>query len=279
MVPSQMLQENSMFLILQSPNCGSYYTSQIREGNIPPGFETRTFERGRKSSLTPEVEGAIREIVTAKRDLPIRSIAYKLATEHQIVRSNDTICRYLKQLGVSIHKSYIKPSLTVKQKIQRLEFVLGKLGPANQDARFRFFRDEKKTIHVDEKWFYVIQVKKRVRLFPGEEFPDDETTRHKSHIPKIMFLAAVGVPHRMPNGEWFDGKVGMWPFAQELPAVRGSARRPAGTIELKPFNVGAEEYLDQVIRDGGLLDAVRQKMSGYVDDTVVIQTTYRKRQF
>jgi hypothetical protein len=47
--------------------------------------------------------------------------------------------------------------------------------------------------NVDEKWFNQDKNKKVYYLWSDEELPHRET-RHKSHIPKIMFLAAVARP-------------------------------------------------------------------------------------
>ena len=55
-----------------------------------------------------------------------------------------------------------------------------------------------------------------------EEYPGDDTTHHKSHIPKIMFLCAIGVPHTRPDGTESDGKIGIWPFVEEVPGQRAS---------------------------------------------------------
>ena len=30
-------------------------------------------------------------------------------------------------------------------------------------------------------------------MFPADDYPGDDTTHNKSHIPKIMFLASIGL--------------------------------------------------------------------------------------
>jgi transposase len=217
------------------------YVTQLSKGIRPPNLEVLSLRRSR-SKLTEEMEAAIREVIKKKRDLPVRSISLQLAVEHEIFIPKSSLQRYLQELGVDIVNSHVKPSLSKAQKIWRLEFVLGKLDRAAHGARFVYFRKENLTIHVDEKWYYMVRLKKKIRLFPGEDRPYDDTTQHKKHIPKIMFLAAVGVPHTMPNGQWFDGKVGMWAFLENHVAVRTSTNREAGTVELRSFNVGAAEY-------------------------------------
>jgi hypothetical protein len=57
---------------------------------------------------------------------------------------------------------------------------------------------------------------------PGEA-PPKRRTRHKSHILKVMFLAAIARPRYDGAGNCvFDGKIGMWPFVERV--GRGSER-------------------------------------------------------
>lgn len=160
----------------------------------------------------------------------------------------------------------MKPTLTIHHRIARLQWVISKV--VHGDRSFDF---DLEWIHVDEKWFYMTRKKRKVRLFPGEGRVMDETTHHKSHIAKVMFLAAVGVPHWLPNGDWFDGRIGMWAFMEEVAAKRNSVNRAAGTIEWKPVNVDSAEYLDMMTKNGGVLQAVRQKFAVYARRPVVIQ--------
>jgi hypothetical protein len=58
------------------------------------------------------------------------------------------------------------------------------------------------------------------------------TVVHKLYIPKVMFCAANARPRwDAGRNEMFDGKVGMWPIATQVPAARSSRNRSAGTLE------------------------------------------------
>lgn len=58
-----------------------------------------------------------------------------------------------------------------------------------------------------------------------------------------MFLCAVARPRFNLEGEViFDGKIGIWPFVEEVAAKRSSANRPRGTLELKPVDVDRDIY-------------------------------------
>ena len=112
--------------------------------------------------------------------------------------------------------SYLKPSLTYDQKKERVRWVLSRLLWAN--AAISTFDRMLNRIHVDEMCFFLVPVKRKFRRFPGNDYPGDDTTHHMSHIPKIMFLAAIGVPHQRPDGSYFVGKIGIWAFTEQVAA-------------------------------------------------------------
>jgi hypothetical protein len=101
-------------------------------------------------------------------------------------------------------------------------------------------------IHVDEKWFYITPLKERVHL-SQQEIEEDlpkRKVKHKSHVLKVMFFADVARP-RYKDGECvLDGKIGVWPIVEYVPAARASKNRPRGTIETKPLSVTKELYVD-----------------------------------
>jgi hypothetical protein len=70
-------------------------------------------------------------------------------------------------------------------------------------------------VHVDEKLFYVTEARKRFYLLPDEDIPY-RPLKHKSHITKVMFLAAVA----RPRWDWatntqFGGLLGIRPFDEQ----------------------------------------------------------------
>ena len=75
-----------------------------------------------------------------------------------------------------------------------------------------------------------------------------------------MFLAAIGKPHTLPDGTEFSGKVGIWPFVENVEAARGSKNRPHGTLETKGANVHADSFYNMVVRRVGLLDSIKRKL-------------------
>ena len=60
----------------------------------------------------------------------------------------------------------------------------------------------------------------------------------KSHIQKVMFLAAVARPrHDTSRNREFSGKIGIFPFKRRVQAQRSSRNRPAGHMETKTVEV------------------------------------------
>jgi hypothetical protein len=94
---------------------------------------------------------------------------------------------------------------------------------------------------------------------------------HKSHIPKVMLLAAVGIPQNRPDGTWFDGKVGIWPVQEPTTTLRSSVLRSAGTEVMKLVSFTAEMYLYLMTKEGGIIVAIREKLSCLKESGVVIQ--------
>ena len=175
-----------------------------------------------------------------------------LASGLEISKSH--LHRMIKLEGVLVpHSSTLKPKLTEYSKLERVEFCLSE----RRDDDQGMYRDMYNRVHVDEKWFYITKVKDRYYLVPGEEAPE-RTTSHKSHVPKVMFLCAVARPRYDPGrNQWFDGKVGMWPMAHQVPAARASVNRPAGTLEWKNLTVTKALYTEYLLEK--VLPAIRER--------------------
>ncbi|KAF0682365.1 Aste57867_25503 [Aphanomyces stellatus] len=97
-------------------------------------------------------------------------------------------------------------------------------------------------VHLDEKWFNADKDRRKVYVAPNEDLPRC-ACKSKRFIPRVMFLAAIARPR-----DGFDGKIGMWPFVRQSPAVRTSRNRPAGTMESHLVNGSAAVYQDFVLQ-------------------------------
>ena len=132
----------------------------------------------------------------------------------------------------------------------RLDWVLNEIDFVYDDdgeVSGGTFTDNKNTVHIDEKWFYLRHDGVAVRVYPDEngEFKMPTTgtkVYHKSRMPKLMFCAAVARPR--PEYD-FDGKIGIWFFGLERKAKRGN--KNTGTIAgvtdiLEDIKVDAHAY-------------------------------------
>jgi hypothetical protein len=73
-----------------------------------------------------------------------------------------------------------------------------------------------------------------------------------------MFLCALARPRFDDNGNCtFDGKIGMWPFVEEVEAQRRSENRPRGTIIMRVVSCDKNRYREYLIQK--VLPAIRMK--------------------
>jgi len=117
-------------------------------------------------------------------------------------------------------------------------------GPAQ--PKFLPLLDE---VHVDEKWFFLCRDGESCIIVSDEEEPPKRHVSHKSHIAKVTFPCAMARPRRLPNGTWWDGKVGIWPIGECTVAQRSSANRPAGTEESKKETIDRDKHREMVINE------------------------------
>ena len=72
-----------------------------------------------------------------------------------------------------------------------------------------------------------------------------ECRRHKSHIPKIMYFAAIVMPQLKMN---LDGHVYFEPLIREVKAKRNPINRKSGTAFLRTTSTGRAKFNDVIIK-------------------------------
>jgi len=148
----------------------------------------------------------------------------------------------LTQLKIIVRKvSYTKPYLTEENKVTRLEYAL-----SLRAGDTVVYQDLYNYIHVDEKWFYLTETGEAYYCAPDEDLPH-RTVKSKRFIKKVMFLCAQARPRRLPNGEWWDGKIGIWPIGEVGKAKQGSKNRPKGAPVWENTNVTRDIYREMMI--------------------------------
>jgi hypothetical protein len=126
-------------------------------------------------------------------------------------------------------------------------------------------------VHIDEKWFYMTQKTKKYYLLADEDDPY-RTCKNKNYINKVMFLVALARPRfDEDNIETFSGKIGIFPFVQEVPAMRSSINRPADTLVTKPITSITNE-VSRMFLINKVLPAIKAKWPHeYARETIYIQ--------
>lgn len=134
---------------------------------------------------------------------------------------------------------------------------MNELEPIPGEPREYRFKGAYDCVHLDEKWFFLSEENQRLYLVLGEDRPH-RTVAHKSHIIKVMFLAAVARPRYDAHGVMtFDRKIGLFPFVEKVRAQRSSKNRAAGTLETKAVTCDKEEYLRKVVDQ--VIPAIKEK--------------------
>ena len=178
------------------------------------------------------------------KSIPLSKRCNLLSVAARLGCSKATVWRWVKAGLIRPHTSAIKPNLTAENKLLRLRFTIESIELDRILNKIRF-KNMYNTIHVDEKWFYMTKGTQRFYLAPGEQEPH-RTCQNKQFISKIMFMCAVSRPLFGVNGEvLFDGKIGIFPFTEQVAAKRSSKNRKAGTLETKAI----ESITKDVTRD------------------------------
>ncbi|CAM9448853.1 unnamed protein product [Discosporangium mesarthrocarpum] len=124
-------------------------------------------------------------------------------------------------------------------------------------------------VHVDENWFYVMKDGRGIYLHPEEDAPRPPRAQNMQVMTKVMFLTAVARPRMISVGVWFDGKIGIWPIADTVAAMRSSKNRKKGTMMLKPAMVNAERYKELTIDK--VIAAMEARMPRPPGHTIFVQ--------
>ncbi|KAK9723962.1 hypothetical protein RND81_05G037300 [Saponaria officinalis] len=157
-----------------------------------------------------------------------------------------TVWRLVQKGEMVSHTSDIRPSLTKKNKIARINWVLSKISASSLGGNL-VYDTMYDIVHIDEKFFTMTRTTTNYYMLPNEPRPH-RTCQSKRFISKIMFMAAVARPRYDKDGVvLFDGKIGIFPFVYEAEALRSSKNRKKGTLEVKPIESIKKEVIKQCL--------------------------------
>ena len=216
-----------------------------REGMAINVDSRKKSSSGRKKKYGLEDLERLRDVDFHQRQ-NLRSLSYAISIPV-------TSCwRLLKEGMLKRVSSSLKPLLTPENMVARNHFCRSFIG-ANG-----LYNDMYQYIHIDEKWFYITRVNQRYYLLPDEE-PPDRSCKSKRFITKVMFMAAVARPRfDHQKKQYFDGKIGIWPFVFKEPAKRNSKNRSKGTLVTKLIErINAEETKKMLLNN--VIPAIKEK--------------------
>jgi hypothetical protein len=175
--------------------------------------------------------------------------------------------------------STLKPLLTEENKAARFAYAIEEVNRvAGQDGEFRF-KDMMDRVDVDEKWFYISREKESYILVADNEEGDGEENVYRSakklHLKKVMFLCAQARPRfdHAANQMW-DGKLGMWPIGEFVPAERSSKNRPKGHPVWKNTSVTKDVYRQLLLEK--VIPSIKEKWprTQWNNNAVIIRTQH-----
>ncbi|XP_057808631.1 uncharacterized protein LOC131023104 [Salvia miltiorrhiza] len=242
------------FLIIDSKN-GKPPRGKMKAAELKFGVSRRTVCRLWAEAKQKQQQGQFISSQSRRRkkvEIDLELIASLELSKRSTIRrlasgincSKSTVGRWIDQGLIKAHTNAIKPELTTPNKLSRMRFFLEHIEYDRLLEKLHF-KCMQNTIHIDEKWFYIIKSSHRFYLTPAEAEPH-RTCKSKKFITKVMFLSAV---RRQIFGEdgsvLFDGKIGIFPLTEMVPAQRSSKNREAGTLEQKPI----QSITKQVLKD------------------------------
>lgn len=217
--------------------------------SITESFKPKTGTRGRKRTNLEKLEKSIKPVHFNRR-----------RTYRSFGRASgipkSTLFDLKKRGDLTKYTVHTKPVLSEKNKADRVKFALAHAGTSAPDFTFQ---DMNNVVHIDEKWFYIMPLSRSMLLLKGETPPPNMKAHSKRYIMKVMFIAAVAKPRwDSITNTMFDGKIGLWPIIDYIPAQRNSRNRPKGTLEMKPKSVTREVYRALILEK--VIPAIKSKM-------------------
>jgi len=106
--------------------------------------------------------------------------------------------------------------------------------PSSLNIELPTFRGSFDCIHIDEKWFYLIEESNSFYLVPNEE--PQFIAKSKHFVLEVMFFTAVACPHfDYLKNQYFNYKIGICPLVFEGLAKQSYKNCLVSTMEIKPL--------------------------------------------
>jgi hypothetical protein len=160
--------------------------------NLPnTAFDTKFKNEGRKPQYEPETVLQEIKIIDPNKRRSVRSLAGAL-----VGISKSSIGSMKKEKKLRVYTMSLKPKLNDDHYLNCLYHCISKIDRNTINGvtglKYKMFYNE---VHVDQKWFFLVQDGGRYYLTADEAPPRTiRSVQHKSHITKVMFLCALARP-------------------------------------------------------------------------------------
>lgn len=161
-------------------------------------------------------------------------------------RSLGSVWNDLQSMGINEKKFHMKASLTPKNKIQRLQWVLQMIDISNPNNLV--YKHQHDVVCIDEVWIYLQRRSVKLKYLPDHQ-PYANHRGNKGHIPKVMVSCAMSE----------QGKHGLIIHGDIRPCPRASRNRPRGTPTFYPKTVDSEEFYDGQTKNHGIIDQINRE--------------------
>ena len=228
-------------------------------------FQTYFQNGGRKRVYDPE------EVLREIENVPLNKRRSVRSTAGAMGISKSTIARLIKEKKLKAFTLSLKPKLSDDHLSARLDPCLSKIDMTSLNGvaglKYTTMYNE---IHLDEKWFYLVQEGARYYLL-CDELPPTKSVQHKSHITKVMFLSAVARPRFLPHDkQWFDGLIGIYPVGDLGAYQRNTAgKHRAGDPKWVDQGMTRERYRSMLLEQ--VLPDIKAKMPMPANNKLIIQ--------
>ena len=230
------------------------YLRKLDDGNTIEVVEDSN-RSGRPIEVTSQEmrDKFLQYLASRQYHVTVRSVHMWLKAERG-TGCTDSATKLLNSVGCRRVRVHVKPKLSRTHMLSRFLYCWERL----EEIRISQITKQAQwdiEVFVDEKWFDKITtggylwLPNNVRIEQAAEF-----WRHKTHVPKIMYFAAIAMPLAKQK---FDGRVYFEPLVQKVTAKRTTKNRKSGTESLRAAQMDRVKFNNVIIE---VLNAIVRKL-------------------
>jgi len=238
------------------------------EIDVAPKYVGRTGKKRREDAV--DIEAGVKEIINNARGHITYDMISKRLEDAGYLVAKSTVHLYCKQMNMKTISNFIRPTLSEENKMKRLRWVLDFI-EVDEQGRL-WFHDMMDYVYIDEKWFRLEEIKRKLKRFPDSPPEPHYHVQSKSHLTQVMCSVGIARPRMSEvSGQYFNGLLSLMPHIEYHEAQRNSRNRPRGTMVPKPYSITADNFYDALTMEEGLIDAIEEGIRPHTNRRVIIQ--------